>query len=72
MPRWAVLVIEHDGEQHYICAGAEDDGPVATFASRDRAERTAEFWREGLGDEVQSVNVVPYSPPQKEQGHARS
>lgn len=58
MVKWAVLVVERDGAPHYVRQGEDDTGPIATWTSRRRAEAQAEFWRQGLGDEVQSVNVV--------------
>lgn len=63
--RWTILVVEHDGEQHYLRHGEDESGPIVMFVNRRRAEEQADFWREGLGDEVQSVNVVPY-PAEKE------
>lgn len=57
--RWAVQAIEHDGESRYLRRGEDpDEGPVVVFRSRRAADESAAFWREGLGDEVQSVNVV--------------
>lgn len=53
--RFAIVVVEQDGV-HYV--EREPSGETLIYASRLQAEQDAEFWREGLGDEVQSVNVV--------------
>lgn len=55
--RWSLKVIGRDGTESYV--REEPSDRVTTYASRQRAEKQAEFWRDGLGDEVQSVNVVP-------------
>jgi len=59
--RWAILVVEPDGETHYMRHGV-DDGPIAVYTSRFKAEHDADFLRDGLGDEVQSVSVVRWKP----------
>jgi hypothetical protein len=54
--RFAIVVVEQDGAVHYL--EHEPSGETVVYASRLKAEHDAEFWREGLGDEVQSVSVV--------------
>jgi len=56
---YAILIVEQDGETHYIRHGV-NDGPVAIYTSRVKAEHDAAFWRDGLGDEVQGISVVRY------------
>lgn len=56
--RWAVKVIDREGEEDYICEGLTVHPKM--FTAKSRAEKAAEFLREGVGDEYQSINVVPY------------
>lgn len=59
--RWAILVVEPGGETHYLHDGCDgNSGRVSIFRSKQKAKDQAEFLRDGLGDEVQSVNVVTY------------
>lgn len=56
---FAIKVIWLDGEEEFVregCAG----GRVAVFASKRKATTQADFLREGMEDEVQSINVVQY------------
>ena len=57
--RWAIVVIWLDGEEEYLKAGL---GPekVALFSSHYHAGKMKEFMLEGMSDEVQSINIVPY------------
>jgi hypothetical protein len=59
--RFAIKVIWLDGEEEYLKEGSN----VARFANRERAEAQRDFMKEGMEDEVQSINVVPY-PAQRE------
>jgi hypothetical protein len=54
--RWAMLIVERDGEAHFAMKASR----VAAYVTRRAAERDAAFLRKGLGDRVLSVNVVPY------------
>lgn len=63
--RWAVLVVEKDGSQEYLRSGRDFDGPIIIGSRRD-AEEHADFLRIGIGDDVQSINVVPAPLPQQE------
>lgn len=56
--RFAVLVVTKDGRATYVCDGTEDE--ISAFLTKPQAERNAKVWRDNLGDEVQSVNVVPH------------
>ena len=55
---WAVLIVEHDGEGHFLCEAGR--GGVSVYHSKKRAEEVAGFMRNGLGDEVQNVSVARY------------
>lgn len=57
---YAILVIWPDGEEEYLKTGAKPDGKTATFPSRKRADGMRDFMMEGMADEVQSINVVPF------------
>lgn len=52
----AIKVVWLDGEEEYLKEGAEP----ASFVNRARAEEMKSFMLEGMSDEVQSINVVPY------------
>lgn len=54
---WAVLVIWKDGTQQHM---EDHHGRVARFSSKRKAQEKVEFLRDGMGDEVQSINVVPW------------
>lgn len=63
--RFAVKVIDHEGHEMYLRHGEEPgEGSIVMFPSRRRADDFAAHMRNGLGTDVQSVNVVPY--PTKE------
>lgn len=55
---FAILVIDNEGEENYVCDGM---GNIPTrYSSRARAKEQVEFFKMGMEDEVQSINVVPY------------
>ena len=53
--KWAIKVVWKDGEEEYLKGPR---GRIATFFGRSRAEDQAEFMREGMESDVQSINVV--------------
>lgn len=63
--RFAIKVIWLNGEEELLKTG--HSGRVADFPSRDRAEAQRDFMLEGMADEVQSINVVPYPAGQEVQ-----
>jgi hypothetical protein len=55
--RWALLVVQKDGSSEYLCHGATGDEPVI-YRSRAQAEHARTCLATGIGDDVQSINVV--------------
>jgi hypothetical protein len=53
---WAVKVVWLDGEEEYLAQGSH----ITRFANRERAEDLRDFLKEGMEDEVQSINVVHF------------
>lgn len=58
---FAIKVVWLDGVEEYLKEGCS----IARFTNRKRAEEQCDFMKEGMEDEVQSINVVPY-PAQRE------
>lgn len=56
MPAYAIKVIWLEGDEEYLKEGRK----TAQFANRERAEKMKSFMLEGMSDEVQSINVVPF------------
>ncbi len=54
--RYAVLIVTREGNQSYVCDGETDQ--VSLFRTKPEAQRTADFWRTGLGTDAQSVSIV--------------
>lgn len=56
MSRLAIKVTWLDGTEEYLKAGYK----AALFVNAVQAEQMKSFMLEGISDEVQSINVVPY------------
>lgn len=65
MPTFAILVVQDDGEEDYLCEGMGDT--PTRFFSRKSAEEFRDFMKIGMEGDVQSINVVPY--PKRERKH---
>jgi hypothetical protein len=63
MKAFAILVIDLDGDEEYLCNGLGDI--PARFPSRAAAQRQVDFMKIGMEDEVQSINIVSYPPKGK-------
>jgi len=61
---WAIKVIWENGEEEYVRVGSTAGGRVASFFTRDAAQKQADFLGMGI-DEAQSINVVPYPEGQQ-------
>ena len=55
--RWAILCIGFDGEQEYVMVGPSP-GRVAIFHNKREAQENADFLKEGVAEDYQSINVV--------------
>lgn len=55
---YAIKVIWFEGDEEYLKEG--DGDKTASFPNRERAENMKSFMLEGISDQVQSVNVVPF------------
>lgn len=59
----AIKVVWLDGQEEYLKEGDR----IALFLSTHRATEMKRFMLEGMSDEVQSINVVPFpANPDKE------
>jgi hypothetical protein len=55
---FAIMVIQKDGEQDYVCDGL---GDIPTrYPTRRKAQEFVDFMKIGMDGDVQSINVVPY------------
>lgn len=57
--RFAIKVIWSNGREEFLREGVIG-GPIASFASRDEAQNRRDFLFEGITDEAQSINIVPF------------
>jgi hypothetical protein len=67
---FAVLVIDNDGEEEYLCDGMGDT--PSKFHSRHAAQETVDFIKIGLEGDVQSINVVSYPKKEKATNERKS
>lgn len=56
MSKLAIKVVWLDGREEYLKESTEP----ASFVNRARADEMKSFMLEGMSDEVQSINIVPY------------
>ena len=58
MSGFAILVIDNDGEESFVCDGMGDT--PSRYLSKAKAKEFADFMKIGMEGECQSINVVPY------------
>ena len=59
---YAVKVIWHNGDEELVHLGCRHSRP-AIFPTKRQAQDQADFLKIGIGEDVQSINVVKYKPP---------
>jgi len=58
MSFYAILVVQDNGDEDYLCDGV---GDVATrFVTRARAQEMRDFMAIGMAGDVESIDIVPY------------
>lgn len=55
---FAILVVQLDGDEHYLCDGMGDR--PTRYSSREEAQKMVDFMKIGMEGDVQSINVVNY------------
>jgi hypothetical protein len=55
---FAILVIDADGNDSYVCDNLGDT--PTRYTSKSSAQSFVDFMRIGMDGDVQSINVVPY------------
>jgi hypothetical protein len=58
--KYAIKVVQKDGDEDYLRDGIAADGRITEFPTYAHAVHKADFLRIGMEGGVQSINVVKY------------
>ena len=61
---YKIQVVDKKGRVYYVRHGDK----LVVFRTREKAQEQAEFLREGVGDEYQSISVLRCPPYQADRG----
>jgi uncharacterized protein YpmB len=62
-----IQVVFKNGDVDYVCTGT-NKAQLAVYRTRQKAQEAADFLRQGISDEVQSINVLRCPPYQADRG----